>query len=284
VLAPRSTPDEIRAALRTTDDVRLLAVTDENDTWAVGEDRIAKFPRGPEFAAKVPSEIALYPLVRERLGDLVPRLLGHEETDRATFLVLERAQGQQGQTMDGVAVEPGEGLATDLGEILTTLHSITADEAIEAGAMRRELWFERVELAPETIERVGEIVGHDRLQAFLDAPPPTPVVLETLCHTDIKGEHLFLNDTCTRVRRVIDWADAEICDPAKDYAAFTIWLGPTFTHAVVAASGEDDGTLAERAIFLARAGHLGYWDNVLAGTESAPLPLLEAQVRAAFSD
>ncbi len=107
---------------------------------------------------------------------------------------------------------------------------------------------------------------------------------EVLCHTDVKGEHLFLDDGRARVRSLIDWADAEVCDPAKDYADLTIWLGPAYTRAVVAASGEDDGTLADRAIWLGRAGHLDYWNNVLAGTETAPSSLITAQLRAAFSD
>jgi hypothetical protein len=63
-----------------------------------------------------------------------------------------------------------------------------------------------------------------------------------------------------------------------------MWLGPAFTRAVVAASGEDDGSMAERAIFLGRSGLLDYWDGVLAGSETAPIPLITAQLRAAFSD
>jgi aminoglycoside phosphotransferase (APT) family kinase protein len=198
--------------------------------------------------------------------------------------VFERAFGRQGQTMEGDVVEPGEGLAADLGRILATLHTIGAAEARAAGARDRPLYFAPLHLSDATIERVGALVGHDRLRAFLDAEPPAPVDREVFCHTDVKGEHLFLDEPRSRVRHVIDWADAEVCDPAKDYADLTIWRGPSFTRAVVAAGGEDDGSMAERAIWLGRAGNLDYWDNVLAGTETAPTQLLIAQVRAAFSD
>ena len=83
---------------------------------------------------------------------------------------------------------------------------------------------------------------------------------------------------------IIDWADTEVCDPAKDYAGLVIWLGPSFTRACVEASGEEDPSLADRAIWLGRAGVLDYWDAVLAGREHAPIPLITEQLRIAFSD
>jgi len=131
---------------------------------------------------------------------------------------------------------------------------------------------------------VSDIVGDRTLDAFLEAERPVPAPREALCHTDVKGEHLFVDTTAVRVERLIDWADAEICDPAKDHAGSTIWLGPTFTREVVALSGEDDGTLAERAIFLGRADLLDYFNAVVVGAETGSLGLLTAQLRAAFSD
>jgi aminoglycoside phosphotransferase (APT) family kinase protein len=284
VLQPRSKPDEIRAALGTTDHVRLLAVTDENDTWAIGDHLVAKFPRSPECAEKVPFELALYPLVRERLGALVPEIIDRGEFDGLPFVIYERARGLQGQSMDGTVVRPGLGLATDLGEILASLHSITVADARKVGAMDRRVWLDELRLAPETIAVATDIVGERALLAFLEAKRPDPIEREALCHTDMKGEHLFLDTTCTRVERLIDWADAEVCDPAKDYAGFTIWLGPTFTREVVSVGEEDDGTLAERAIFLGRADLLDYWNGVVTGAETGSPALLTAQLRAAFSD
>ncbi len=52
----------------------------------------------------------------------------------------------------------------------------------------------------------------------------------------------------------------------------------------MAATGDDDPTLAELAIWLGRARHLDYWEAVLAGREHAPIPLITKQLRVAFSD
>jgi len=86
------------------------------------------------------------------------------------------------------------------------------------------------------------------------------------------------------VTAIIDWADAEVCDPAKDYAGLVGWLGPSFARACAEASGEDDPTLGDRAIWLNRAGILRYWDDVVAGRERAPIPLITEQLRTALSD
>lgn len=284
MLQPRATPEEIRAALGTTDDVRLLLASNDFDTWAVGDDRVAKFPRSAEHAEKVPFELALYPLIRDRLGELVPAIVDRGESEGIPFVVYERARGTQGQTMNGVAIQPGAGLAADLGRILGSLHSITVGEARNVGARDRRVWFDEVRLAPETVEVVSDVIGERVLLAFLEADRPRPVARASLCHTDMKGEHVFLDHACARVERLIDWADAEICDPAKDYAGCTIWLGPAFTREVVAAGGEDDATLADRAIFLGRADLLDYFNGVVLGAETGDLPLLTAQLRAAFNE
>jgi hypothetical protein len=84
------------------------------------------------------------------------------------------------------------------------------------------------------------------------------------------------------VRAIIDWADAEVSDPAQDYAGVVIWLGRTFTAAAVAASGEEDGSLLERAVWLARASMLRYWNDMLAGREHAPVELVTKQLEVAF--
>ncbi|MGZ4132509.1 MAG: phosphotransferase, partial [Actinomycetota bacterium] len=105
-----------------------------------------------------------------------------------------------------------------------------------------------------------------------------------LCHTDLKGEHVFVDETRRRLTAVIDWSDAEVCDPAKDLAGFAIWLGPAFVREVAEAIDADDPTLAERAIWLGRRGLLDYWDAVLAGRETAQIPLIERQAQIAFSD
>jgi aminoglycoside phosphotransferase (APT) family kinase protein len=279
------TERDVRALLDTEAPVERMFLNDEFDVWAVGDDRVAKFPRTEIDAAKVPVEEALHPALRRLLGDVVPaiRLVGPMDHDDRRFIVHERATGRQGQTIEGVTIAPADGLADDVGRIFGALHRIGADAARDLGAGTRELPHEMQQLPEATVAATADIAG-DAVARFLASPAPEPSDRRTLCHTDIKGEHVFVDGKRCRVTAIIDWADAEVCDPAKDYAGLVIWLGPSFTRACMEASGEDDPSLADRAIWLGRAGVLDYWDAVLSGVEHAPIPLITEQLRIAFSD
>jgi aminoglycoside phosphotransferase (APT) family kinase protein len=279
------TERDVLAILSTDEPVARMFLNDEFDVWAVGDDLVAKFPRTDVDAAKVTVEEALHPTLRRLLGDVVPpiRTVGSIDGSGRRFIAHQRASGHQGQTVEGDTIAPGDGLAEHVGALLGTLHQIGAPEAFELGAGERPLSFEVPELRDATVTATTEIAG-DVVGRFLSSPAPRPSDRRTLCHTDIKGEHVFVDEQRQRVTAIIDWADTEVCDPAKDYAGLVGWLGPAFARACVDASGEDDPTLADRAIWLDRAGILDYWDAVLAGRETAPIPLITAQLRIAFSD
>jgi len=279
------TEHDVRASIDIDAAVERMFLNAEFDVWAIGDDLVAKFPRSDIVAAKLPVEQALHPTLRGLLGDVVPAIgmSGTIDQDGRPFIVHERAGGRQGQTIAGDTIEPADDLAEDVGHLFEALHTIDADEAYSLGAGTRVVAFEVRPLREAAVAETTAIVG-DAVPRFLAAPAPTPSNRRTLCHTDIKGEHVFVDDERRRVTAIIDWADAEVCDPAKDYAGLVGWLGPSFTRACIEASGEHDPTLADRAIWLNRAGIIEYWDDALAGVEDAPIPLITEQLRMAFSD
>jgi aminoglycoside phosphotransferase (APT) family kinase protein len=276
---------DVRALVDTDAAVERLFLNAEFDVWAVGDDLVAKFPRTDVDAAKIPVEQALHRTIRGSLGDVVPdiRMTGTMDPGDRPFIVHERAAGRQGQTIDGLTIVPTEGLADEVGRLFGALHTIGAGDAYALGAGTRTVAFEIQPLHEDSVAQMTAIAG-DAVARFLASPVPAPSDRRTLCHTDVKGEHVFVDASGRRVTAIIDWADAEVCDPAKDYAGLVIWLGPSFTRASVAAGDEDDPTLAERALWLGRAGLVEYWDDVLAGVEDAPLALITEQLRIAFSE
>jgi aminoglycoside phosphotransferase (APT) family kinase protein len=276
---------DVRTILDTDLPVHRLLLGDEFETWAIGDDLVAKFPRTEYDAAKVPMEEAVHPLLRQPLGDLVPaiRAIGEMTPGGFRYIVHERASGIQGQTGDGVSIGPAAGLADDVGRALARLHSVDAASVFALGLGEHRVAFEVPDLDERTIGIATDIIG-DRLAAFLREPPPAPSPSRVLCHTDLKGEHVFVSADRSRVRAIIDWADTEAADPALDYAGLVGWLGPRFAAAAIGASGEDDGTLTDRAIWLARAGMLSHWNDVVAGRERSPIDLITQQLRVAFGD
>ncbi len=225
-----------------------MFLNDEFDVWAIGDDLVAKFPRTEIDAAKVPVEASLHPTLRGLLGEVVPaiRMTGAMDGSGYRFIVHERATGTQAQTIDGVTIASAAGLADHIGILLGTLHQVGADEAHMLGAGTRTVSFEVQSLGDAAVSAMTEIAG-DAVTRFLSSPPPETSARRTLCHTDIKGEHIFVDDQHRRVTAMIDWADTEVCDPAKDYAGLVIWLGPALTRASVRASGEDDPSPTARS-------------------------------------
>ncbi len=274
--------------------LRLLLAGEEFDTWET-DDLVLKLPRSQAHAAKIDRELAIQELMIERLGSLVPPIVAvGEPTDVFPFrcIVFERAPGRQGQTNDGPIVRPkpwARGtLARDIGAALSTLHGTPLRDPRSIGIVGSGSDFEPiVDASEDAIAWASRVAGH-AVDAFLVDPIPVdarPTGSAVLCHTDLKGEHLFVSEDGGRLTAIVDWADASITDPAVDFAGLAIWLGPSFVREVlgVYTGPADEGTF-HRALFLARAGLLGYLGAMLEGATTASIPLLDAQLRAAFSE
>jgi aminoglycoside phosphotransferase (APT) family kinase protein len=274
---------DVRRILGTALPVRRLFLGEEFDTWAVGDDLVAKFALTDTDAGKVPLEAAVHPMLRELLGDVVPAIrdVGEMTPGGFRYIVHDRARGTQGQTDHGETIEPAPGLAEDAGRLLGRIHSMRAEVVFALGLGERGLSFEGPTLDERTVAVATEQIG-ERLDAFIEAPRPQPSRRRVLCHTDLKGEHVFVAKDRGSVTAIIDWADTEVCDPARDYAGLVIWLGGQFAASAIEASGEEDDTLLERAVWLARAGTLDHWNEVVAGRARGPEGLIMGQLRTAF--
>jgi len=256
---------------------------------------VVKFPTNETDAEKVPLELAVDTLVRPRVGELMPPivLIGEPSSDLPwPYLGYAAARGIQGQTIGGATIRPAAGLPGTIGSFLEGLHMIGEDESHAVGIGDRTVSYELPSISGAAKEATTAIAG-DAVSRFLDEPPPVPHVRRVLCHTDLKGEHLFVDETCSRLTAVIDWADAEVSDPAIDLAGIVGWLGPAVAREVggsasaasrvsASISASADPQLTDRAIWLARAGMLAYWNLVVAGEVDAPYPVIASPLRAAF--
>lgn len=152
----------------------------------------------------------------------------------------------------------GVGVAARLGELLAVLHAVPPE---------RVAGFAEVDDTPpaewlaEAAELWPSVSGHvpaayrPALEAFLAAPPPAPASTLVFSHQDLGIEHVLVDPgqgtgTMT-VTGVIDWSDAAIGDPARDFGLILRDLGPA---ALAAALRRDDADLVRRAEFYARCG------------------------------
>ncbi len=107
----------------------------------------------------------------------------------------------------------------------------------------------------------GKIEGHLSTAArrlvsdFLGRTPPAAPRAAAFCHNDLGAEHVLADPASGALTGVIDWGDAAVTDPARDFALVLRDLGPAALDAVLAAYDRDAGdrdALRARAAFLAR--------------------------------
>lgn len=95
------------------------------------------------------------------------------------------------------------------------------------------------------------------VEDFLGRMPPEARRAGAFCHNDLGAEHVLVDagvDAGTGcVTGVVDWADAAIADPARDFALIYRDLGPAVFDPALAHYGHPfDRAARERAIFYAR--------------------------------
>lgn len=145
-----------------------------------------------------------------------------------------------------------------LGQVLAVLHRQPIDDWSDVVAVEHTA---PKEWLPEAQENYATVthrvpVPHRRpIEAFLEAVPPRPDPVPVLCHNDLGIEHVLVDAGV--VTGILDWTDAAITDPARDFALIYRDLGRPALEAALsrALDGADPG-LVERARFYARCALL----------------------------
>jgi aminoglycoside phosphotransferase (APT) family kinase protein len=106
---------------------------------------------------------------------------------------------------------------------------------------------------------IGAIPADRRraVEAFLAASPPDRGGAVVFCHNDLGIEHVLVTRDSGTVTGVIDWSDAALTDPARDFGLVYRDLGPAaLAAALTSYPAADTAALRERAAFYARCGLL----------------------------
>ena len=149
-------------------------------------------------------------------------------------------------------------VGTRLGGLLRALHDLPRERmGALAGTddVPLEDWHSE---AAELRDAVAAALPPDALRAvdaFLaQAPPAGPAAL-VFSHNDLGIEHVLVDPATLDVTGVIDWGDAAVADPARDFGRILRDLGPAALDAAAAAYGVD-APLVDRVRFHARCALL----------------------------
>lgn len=174
------------------------------DVYELDHRFVVRFPRNAAIARWVDFDELILRFVTSALASRfsVPKVVGrgtygaHFPHD---FLVCELVAGIGA---DRLAAADSEQLAGDLGRVLTQIHSVSVDEASNNGVLRPE-W---------------------------DVHTGNPCFL----HGDFTLDNVIVDAASGRLVGVIDWGNAALGDPARDFVPLVLSRGWSFVKAVLA--------------------------------------------------
>jgi aminoglycoside phosphotransferase (APT) family kinase protein len=240
----------------------------EFETFLVDDRVVFRFPRRADGANGFEWQERLHALVASVIGDMVaiPRITRWGRPCARFPYPFTGHDVVPGVGANDPSVPMNPELADDLGRVLSRLHAIPADIAAAAGVgtadprdvdlgaalLRLRRWVSEV---PEIRDH-----AHDPC-TWLDRVPRAPDAyrgMPRLIHGDFQMEHVLVSPTTGRLSGIIDWGPV-LCDPASDFSYVLLHGGWSFfQRAVEAYDLPLDAEFAERTLFSARLGALGW--------------------------
>lgn len=211
--------------------VVLLGEGEDNTAYEIDGELVVRFGREPEprlRASAVAREARLLSAVAALSPVPVPAPVfvdpGHG------CLAYRRLPGRR--LLDLPAAERAAlapDLAPALGAFLTALHGAPVAAMAELAPRDDhppEAWLaEAREAHHQTAHLIPE--RHSApVEAFLAAPPPPAGDDAAFAHNDLGAEHVLADPASRALTGVIDWTDAAITDPSRDFARLYRDLGP----------------------------------------------------------
>ena len=235
----------------------------EFDAFLTAEGWVFRFPRGADYADLLETEQRVHALVAAvlPLGVAVPHV---ELIGRPTAAFPFRFAGHRflpGVPADAIASSLASVTARTLGEALGAVHAgpEAAARAAGVGIVEREdagrkHWLEQGVTAAAALRGMDAVVDRalDWLdqQSLLPSGPPGP---RCLIHSDLAPEHLLVDPANGVLIGILDWTDAVVDDPAREFGAIAASCGWTFAEEVLRHyPGHIDGAFRERVSSIAR--------------------------------
>ncbi|MFI6813607.1 phosphotransferase [Nonomuraea sp. NPDC050328] len=214
----------------------------DNVAWEINGEYVVRVGKG----AVNPAEVAILRAVAE-VSPLPVPVPVHADPE-AGVLAYRKLPGVP--LIDGPAVDPVR-LAPALGGFLTAIHGalIGAErDDYPLSGLLEEAEESFAEVAPELPAR-----ARARVEEFLGTAPPPAGEAVVFCHNDLGAEHLLVEHGS--ISGVIDWGDAALTDPARDFALLWRDLGPA-TYARILESYGGPAPEHARVLFYARCSLL----------------------------
>lgn len=253
---------------------------------------IFRFPLRPEIEAELRTESELLRELANVLSVPVPDykyIWKGDATYTHPFVGYPKIEGVHPHQLVNSPVR--DILAAELGTFISSLHAFPIEQAIEAGVREysQEAWWRvHAQRSPEVEGVIRPLVSAEQwaqidaqwhsLVATLKGSAFRPVFV----HNDLFSSHIFCDPNSGLLTGIIDWGDAGIGDPAKDFGGLLYDCGSVFTEQVAAHYTGEQG-----ANFRGRIRHYAFrihFSEILYAHSNNDLPTVNARLEQLLSD
>ncbi|MES5954059.1 aminoglycoside phosphotransferase family protein [Bacillus fungorum] len=216
----------------------------DNVAVIVNDELLFRFPRKQEYAMRIPLEKELCALLSYSLHEIeVPKyhLLYKKETDTiplCSYYTLIHGEPLKTEIVTTLEKQELRSLITQLATFLAALHSIPLTRVKALGfPIEKTLtyWKElQTKLNRYVTNRLTSFqkLSLNRLFENFFTCIDTSTFQNTIIHADFTHHHILFNKQNKNISGVIDFGDAQIGDPAFDFAGLYYDFGREFTTSV----------------------------------------------------
>ena len=253
-LAPSTAPllqlDDVAAIIRDAapsvraDALRYIGSGWDFDAFLTIDGWVFRFPRKPECGDQLDLESRVCEMAARVLPPLVrvPRM---EVVRQPSAFALPFARYRYVEGSDANAASPAllSVTARDIGVALGAVHMIPVAEARAVGVgesapddIARNQWFQHAVEVALGLRGLDPVVDRaiDWIEASGAAIPPYHGPLR-FTHNDFGPDHLLVDRATGALTGILDWTDATLGDPARDFVVLLAWQGWEFTEQALAA-------------------------------------------------
>ncbi|MDZ5609828.1 aminoglycoside phosphotransferase family protein [Bacillus pseudomycoides] len=214
----------------------------DNVAFIINNEWLFRFPRKSKYAERIPREKQLCDVLSQSLQEIeVPKyhILYKNESDLIPFCSyykLIHGEPLTAQTIERLTVKERETVITQLATFLAFLHTIPIEHAAnwKFDAEKPISYWRQVQtklhdyLSP-TLTSLERIAFDCLFEDFFEHMH-TSDFQKTMIHADLTHHHILFDGEKRSVAGIIDFGDAQIGDPAFDFAGLYNDFGSEFTE------------------------------------------------------
>ncbi|WP_176215254.1 phosphotransferase family protein [Cytobacillus gottheilii] len=209
----------------------------DHDVIIINHSYVFRFPKKKEGLQRLETEACLLSKLHEHnLSIQVPRYELFYKEERLICSMHKKINGEPLEKLEHLNSAKA---AVQLGSFLTTLHTLNSEKLIHHGlkTIHTQRYWEN--FYAEITSKISPYLRSSELkevkmifERFLSNSqkhmyPTAPI------HGDLTGANILYNPANKNISGIIDFTDAQISDPAFDFAGFYWEHGPHFTREVL---------------------------------------------------